>query len=75
MTLQDLRTYFRLREYQISHLLNAQQFFKLYCKGKNFDHQMWLYLFYWADAMHQADEMAFSDGFERALTETSRGHA
>jgi len=53
MTLQELRTYYRLREYQISYLLNAQEF----NKQKNFEQQMWLYLFYWADAMYEADEL------------------
>lgn len=57
MKLQDLRAYYRLREYQISHLINAKDFFKLCGKGKNFDQQLWLYLFYWADAMLEADEM------------------
>jgi len=54
MTLQELRTYYCLREYQISHLLNAQ---KCYRYGKDFELQTFLYLFYWADAMYQADEM------------------
>lgn len=54
MTLQDLRTYYRLREYQISHLINAQQAHKC---GKNMEQQTFMFLFYWADAMHTADEM------------------
>lgn len=57
MTLQELRTYYRLREYQISHLLNAQQFHKLSSKGKDCDLQLWLYLFFWANAMWEADEL------------------
>jgi hypothetical protein len=55
MTLQELRSYYNLRQYQISHLLNAQEFHKLCSKGKNCDLQLWLYLFYWADAMYEAD--------------------
>lgn len=54
MTLKDLRTYYRLREYQISHLLNAQEFHK---HGKDFEQQMYSFLFYWADAMYEADEL------------------
>ena len=52
MTLQELRTYYRLREYQISHLLNAQ---KCHRHGKSFEQQTFMYLFYWADAMYEAD--------------------
>lgn len=62
MTLQDLRTYYRLREYQISHLLNAQKFFKI----SKFDQQLWLYLFYWADAKHEADAMMRNPDFASA---------
>ena len=57
MTLQELRTYYSLRQYQISHLLNAQELHKLSRKEKDFDLQLWLYLFYWADAMYEADEL------------------
>ena len=72
MTLQDLRTYYRLREYQISHLLNAQEFFKM--KNGAFDMQLWLYLFYWADAMYEADKIMFKLATSN-LVEQSRGKA
>lgn len=74
MTLQELRSYYNLRQYQISHLLNAQEFFKLYCNGKNFDQQMWLYLFYWADAMWEADALWLKLGNTDAYWQ-SRGKA
>jgi hypothetical protein len=54
MKLKDLRTYYRLREYQITHLLSAQECHAL---GTNADLNMWLFLLLWADAMCQADEM------------------
>jgi len=57
MTLQELRSYYNLRQYQISHLLNAQEFHKLCSKGADCDLQLWLYLFYWADAMWEADAL------------------
>ena len=57
MTLQELRSYYNLRQYQISHLLNAQEFHKLCSKGADCDLQLWLYLFYWADAMWEADQI------------------
>lgn len=68
MTLQELRTYYRLREYQISHLLNAQHFHN----KKNFDHQMWIYLFNWADAMYEADKLLNTIGYISVI-EQSRG--
>ena len=70
MTLKDLRTYYRLREYQISHLLNAQEFHK---HGKNFEQQMYSFLFYWADAMYEADQIQNTKGFVTAQVFQSRG--
>jgi hypothetical protein len=54
MTLEELRTYYKLREYQISHLINAR---KCHKSGVFGELNMYMFLFYWADAMHQADEM------------------
>lgn len=71
MKLEELRSYYRLREYQISHLLNAQEFFKR--KNGAFDLQMWLYLFYWADAMYLADQIQDTKGFVKAMVFTARG--
>lgn len=70
MKLEELRTYYRLREYQISHLLNAQDCHK---QGKHFEQQAYCFLFYWADAMHQADEMQNTKGFVMAQVFQSRG--
>ena len=70
MTLNDLRTYYRLREYQISHLLNAQQCHK---HGRNFEQQMYLFLLFWVDAMYTADSMQSVALGEVALQ--ARGHA
>lgn len=58
MTLQELRAYYRLREYQISHLLNAKE---CYRHGKNFEQQTYSFLFYWADAMYEADQMRLTN--------------
>lgn len=54
MTLNNLREYYRLREYQISHLLNAKE---CYRHGKHFEQQTYSFLFYWADAMYEADQI------------------
>lgn len=71
MTLDKLRIYHRLREYQISHLLNAQQSHKV---GKVFEQQTFLYLFYWADAMHEADAMMWKLATSNVVVK-SRGKA
>lgn len=68
MTLQELRTYYRLREYQITHLLNAKHFHS----RKHFDYQMWIYLFNWADAMYEADKLLNTIGYISVI-EQSRG--
>lgn len=72
MKLQDLRTYYRLREYQISHLINAQE-----CHSYGnmpADQNMWLFLFFWADAMHQADQMMFKMASPKCrVVQQSRG--
>jgi hypothetical protein len=54
MKLEDLRTYYKLREYQISHLLNAR---KCHRHGQFGELNMYMFLLFWADAMYQADEM------------------
>ena len=74
MTLQDLRSYYSLRQYQISHLLNAQEFHKMCSNGKDCDLQLWLYLFYWADAMYEADEL-WDKIFDSGLYWQARGNA
>lgn len=70
MTLRELRTYYKLREYQISHLINAR---KCHGHGKNAELNMWLFLLFWADAMHQADEIQNTKGFVMAQVFVSRG--
>lgn len=74
MTLQDLRAYYRLREYQISHLINAQ---KCYSYGNVYANEnMWLFLLFWADAMYQADEMLVKmESPKCRVVQQSRGRA
>ena len=72
MTLNELRAYYKMREYQISHLLNAQEFHRLCSKGKDCYLQLWLYLFFWADAMYEADAIGHTAGFDFA-NRKSRG--
>lgn len=70
MKLEELRTYHVLRQYQVSHLLNAQ---KCHRYGKHAEFNMWLFLLFWADAMHQADEMTKLPGYLDASVYKARG--
>jgi hypothetical protein len=54
MTLQELHKYYDLRKYQVSHLLSAQ---KCHGHGVFGELNMYMFLLFWADAMHQADEI------------------
>jgi hypothetical protein len=69
MKLEELRTYYRLREYQISHLLNAR---KCHGYGRHAEFNMYLFLLFWADAKHQADDMLRRPDFAAASMQ-SRG--
>lgn len=71
MNLKDLRAYYRLREYQVSHLLNAQNCYKS-SKYAYTEQQMFVFLFWWADAMYEADLMMYKLS-QSKLIEQSRG--
>lgn len=72
MTLEDLRKYHVLREYQISHLINAKKCHRYI--NRNDGYQMYIFLFYWADAMYEADQLQMKCAKSNVLRQ-SRGKA